>query len=74
MPSRLSAFTRRSSACLAATALALLAGCASTPAPDAQAVLRQAEQAMGAAGLKTLSFSGRGTGGTFGQAWQPGLT
>lgn len=73
MPSRLSAFTRRSSACLAATALALLAGCASTPAPDAQAVLRQAEQAMGAAGLKTLSFSGRGTGGTFGQAWQPGL-
>ena len=50
----------------------ILAGCATTPSPDAQAVLRQADQAMGAADLKTLSFSGHGTGSTFGQAWQPG--
>ncbi len=51
---------------------ALLAACASTP-PDATAVLRQAEQAMGGGTLKTLHFSGSGTGTTFGQAWQPGL-
>ena len=48
-----------------------MAGCASTPAPDAASVLRQAEQAMGGTGLKTLSFTGSGSGGTFGQAWQP---
>ena len=52
---------------------AFLAGCAGVPPLDAQAVLRQAETATGAANLKTLSFSGRGTGTTFGQAWQPGM-
>ncbi len=51
----------------------IMMGCATTPPPDPQAVLRQAEQAMGAASLKTLSFSGRGSGSTFGQAWQPGM-
>jgi glyoxylase-like metal-dependent hydrolase (beta-lactamase superfamily II) len=48
-----------------------LAGCASTPPPDAAAVIRQAEATLGSA--RTISFSGRGTGGTFGQAWQPGI-
>lgn len=52
----------------------LLAACASTPTPDATAVLRQAEQATGAAVVRSLHFSGRGTGTTFGQAWQPGIT
>ncbi len=52
---------------------AALAACASTPAPDAQAVMRQSEAALGGAGVKTISFSGRGTGSTFGQAWQPGI-
>src|SRR6188768_3804932 len=50
---------------------AALAGCASTPAPDAQAVMRQSEQALGSTGLARLSFAGQGTGSTFGQAWQP---
>lgn len=48
----------------------LLAACAS--APPADVVLRQADQAIGGASVKTLSFSGRGTGTTFGQAYQPG--
>jgi glyoxylase-like metal-dependent hydrolase (beta-lactamase superfamily II) len=51
----------------------LLAACASTPAPDAMTVLRQADRAMGGNQLKTLHFSGGGTGTTFGQAWQPGM-
>jgi len=50
----------------------LLAACASAPPPDPQAVMRQAEAALGGAGLKSISFTGVGTGGTFGQAWQPG--
>ena len=51
-----------------------LAGCATqAPAPDAKTVLQRAEAAMGGASLRTLRFSGRGTGGTFGQAWQPGM-
>ncbi|MBI5256716.1 MAG: MBL fold metallo-hydrolase [Burkholderiales bacterium] len=54
-------------------ALAGLTACSTTPVPDAQALLRQADEALGASQLKTLSFSGRGTGGTFGQAWQPGI-
>jgi len=56
-----------------AAIIVALAGCASTPAPDAQAVMRQAEQALGSAGVKTISFTGQGTGGTFGQAWQPNI-
>ncbi|MFO1329035.1 MAG: MBL fold metallo-hydrolase [Rubrivivax sp.] len=51
----------------------LLAGCASGPAPDAGAALRQAAQATGAERVRTLHFSGSGTGTTFGQAYQPGL-
>lgn len=51
----------------------LLAGCASTPAPDATTVLRNAERAMGGTELKTLRFTAEGGGGTFGQAYQPGM-
>jgi glyoxylase-like metal-dependent hydrolase (beta-lactamase superfamily II) len=54
-----------------AALLVLLAGCASTPAPDAQAALERAERALGAAAVRTLHFSGSGTGSTFGQAHQP---
>jgi glyoxylase-like metal-dependent hydrolase (beta-lactamase superfamily II) len=62
----------------AAALTLLIAGCATTPPPDVQTVLRQAEQAMGGAALRSISFSGSGTGSTFGQAWQanngwPGL-
>ena len=64
----------RLAACsLAALLAALLAACASTPPPDPATVIRQAEQALGSTALKTLVISGRGSGGTFGQAWQPGL-
>ncbi len=59
---------------LSALALAaFLAGCASTGSADPQAVIRQAEQALGGAGVKSITFSGKGTGATFGQAWQPGI-
>ena len=51
-------------------AAGLLAACASTPDPTA--VLRQADQAMGGASLRTLRYAGSGTGATYGQAWQPG--
>lgn len=49
----------------------LLSSCASIE-QDAQAVLLQADKAMGGADLRTLRYSGRGTGGTFGQAYLPG--
>jgi glyoxylase-like metal-dependent hydrolase (beta-lactamase superfamily II) len=49
---------------------ALLAACAHRD--DAGAVLRQADEAMGGARLKTLRYAGAGTGATFGQAYQPG--
>lgn len=59
-------------ACALATALG--AGCASPPAapPSAADLIDKAEAALGSAALKTLTLSGRGTGGSFGQAWQPG--
>lgn len=53
------------------TTAAVLAGCASTT-PDPQALLRQADLALGASSLQTLRYSARGTGTTFGQAFQPG--
>lgn len=55
-----------------ATAAALLAACGSMP-PDAPTLIRQAEAALGSTTPKTLVVSGRGTGGTFGQAWQPAM-
>jgi glyoxylase-like metal-dependent hydrolase (beta-lactamase superfamily II) len=56
---------------LGVAAVLVLAGCTSPPAADPAALLSQAEQALGAGSVKTLRFSGRGTGATFGQAWQP---
>lgn len=58
---------------LGGLALGLVA-CASGPSTkvDAQAVLRQAEKAMGGADLKTLRYAGSGSGATFGQAFEPG--
>ena len=54
----------------AVTAAALLlAGCASTP--DAPTLIQQAQMALKGGDAKTVSISGRGTGTTFGQAWQP---
>jgi glyoxylase-like metal-dependent hydrolase (beta-lactamase superfamily II) len=41
-------------------------------AESADGVLARAERAMGATGLKSLAFSGSGTGATFGQAYVPG--
>lgn len=62
---------RAAGACIATL---LAAACSHTPAPpDASTLIRQAEAAMGSAQLKTLVVSGRGTGGTFGQAWQPAM-
>lgn len=58
----------------AAVAMALLldvSGCAVPPAPDALATLDRADRAMGAAAVRSLHFSGSGTGTTFGQAYQP---
>lgn len=40
---------------------------------DASGALQRANQAMGGDKLKTLSYSGSGTGATFGQAYQPGM-
>ena len=58
----------------AAAAAALLAGCASgPPAPDAASLIARAEQALGGTAASTLSVTARGTGSTFGQAWQPGI-
>jgi glyoxylase-like metal-dependent hydrolase (beta-lactamase superfamily II) len=55
----------------AGAAMLVLASCAHRD--PAQAVLQEADRAMGGAGLKTLSYSGSGTGASFGQAWQPGM-
>jgi hypothetical protein len=56
----------------ASALIAAIAGCA-TPDIDASAVIARAQQAMGGANLKTLRYSGEGTGHTFGQAYQPGM-
>lgn len=53
-------------------AAALVAGCASSPMPpDAASLIAKAEAALGSANLKSLVVTGRGTGATFGQAFQP---
>jgi glyoxylase-like metal-dependent hydrolase (beta-lactamase superfamily II) len=55
----------------AASAALLMASCAHRD--DAQAVLQEADRAMGAAQVKTLRYAASGTGATFGQAYQPGM-
>ncbi len=59
---------------LAALLIASLAACAAPGggSADAAAVLARANQAMGAAPLKSLRFVAEGSGHSFGQAWQPG--
>ncbi len=54
--------------------LALTLPGAAVAADDAEALLRRAEKAMGAAEVKTLRFSASGTGATFGQAYKPDMT
>jgi len=57
----------------AALCAVLFAGCASAPsAPDAAMLIARAEQAVGGATANTLSVTARGSGSTFGQAFQPG--
>jgi glyoxylase-like metal-dependent hydrolase (beta-lactamase superfamily II) len=53
-------------------AAALAAGCASTPT-DAPTLIAQATGALHDGNAKAVVISGRGTGSTFGQAWQPAL-
>lgn len=48
----------------------VLAGCATAP-PDPAALIAEADRALGGTALKTLRVAGRGSGSTFGQAWQP---
>ncbi len=55
-------------------ALAVGLSGAAIAADDAEALLRRAERAMGAAEVKTLRFSASGTGATFGQSFKPELT
>ena len=55
----------------AVVAAGLLGACATAP-ESASSVLARASQAMGAATLKSLRYSGEGEGYTFGQAYQPG--
>ena len=57
----------------ATLALTLLGACATLNRPDAATVVRQAEAAMGGTQLKSLQFSTQGGGGTFGQAYVPGM-
>jgi len=57
---------------VAGAALWLLASCAHRM-DEAQAVLHEADRAMGGSALKTLSYSAAGSGASFGQAYQPGM-
>ncbi len=68
--SYLSAFGR--SAVFAVT-IAALVSCASVPTENAEAVLTRANLAMGGTALHSISFSGSGSGATFGQAHKPGM-
>ncbi len=60
-------------AALVAASIAALASCASVPTESATAVLQRANVAMGAAGLRSISYAGAGSGATFGQAFEPGM-
>jgi glyoxylase-like metal-dependent hydrolase (beta-lactamase superfamily II) len=57
-----------------AAAVAALTGCASgPPAPEAATLIARAEQALGGTAASTITVTARGTGSTFGQAYQPGM-
>ena len=58
--------------CAAIGGAIVLTSCATNPAVDAAAAIGRAETAMGGAALKTIRFSGSGTGGIFGQAYVAG--
>ena len=53
-------------------ALAGLASCAGIPTESAQDVLARANAAMGGSNVRNISFTGNGSGATFGQAYVPG--
>jgi len=61
------------STALAAVITALVACASAPPTETAEAVLQRANAAMGGTALQSISFSGRGSGATFGQAYQPGM-
>jgi glyoxylase-like metal-dependent hydrolase (beta-lactamase superfamily II) len=54
-----------------AASIALACSSAGALAADAEAVLKRASNAMGAANVKTLRYAADGTGYTFGQAYVP---
>ena len=56
---------------LVVTAFAFALAAVPAFSQDASAVLRRASSAMGADDLRTLSYAGSGTGGSFGQAFKP---
>jgi glyoxylase-like metal-dependent hydrolase (beta-lactamase superfamily II) len=58
---------------LLALCAAALASCASMQAVDAPSALNQANAAMGGVALKSIQYDAAGTGGIFGQAYQPGM-
>lgn len=65
-------FVRPACLCLSVAASTLLVSCAVIPSESAFSVLQRANVAMGAVALNSLSFSGSGSGATFGQAYIPG--
>ena len=71
MPSPILASSSVSRLSLLGSAL-ILASCASMSV-DAPSALAQANAAMGGGNVKSLQFEGTGTGGIFGQAYQPGM-
>jgi hypothetical protein len=58
--------------CLAWTACTIGAT-TSAAALDADAIIRKAQSALGGANVKTITFTGAGSGGLFGQAYEPNL-
>jgi glyoxylase-like metal-dependent hydrolase (beta-lactamase superfamily II) len=59
-------------AVVAGWVIGLVGGCATDSGSDAGPVLQRASQAMGAERLKSLRYSGDGTGWSYGQAYVPG--
>src|SRR5882762_7574735 len=59
---------------LAGVAWALSGSPALAKSVDADAVIHRALAAMGGADVRTITFSGKGSGGLFGQAYEPNVT